>query len=70
MKVKLLNGPLDGQTDSKARDTCVIYRRRASGPTARYRNTGKIDNAGYHLFEWYPPKPDEPEPTEEVYDAD
>jgi hypothetical protein len=69
MKIRLLRGPLDGQTDSNVPGHCDIYRRRASGPLARYRASGKVDANGYHIFEWWPPKPNESGVTLDEYDA-
>ena len=69
MKIILQGGPLDGQTDLNVRDDCLIYRRRAQGPSARYRSTETDDARGYRIFEHWPPKPDEPQSTEGIHDA-
>jgi len=69
MNIILKGGPLDGETDVNLRDDCVIYRRRARGPDARYRTTGTDDANGHRVFEHFPPKPGQPEPTEGVHDA-
>ena len=68
MTIILQGGPLDGQTD-RVQETCVIYRRGARGPDARYRTTGTDDAQGRRVFEHDPPKAAEPEPTEDVHDA-
>lgn len=69
MKIVLKGGPLDGQTDTNIREECVIYRRRAQGPNARYRTTGADDDQGRRVFEHWPPRSGEPEPTEGIHDA-
>jgi hypothetical protein len=69
MKVILKGGPLDGHTDTGIRDETLTYRRHAKGAMARYKSTGVDDANGYHIFEHWPPKPGEPEPTEGVHDA-
>ena len=69
MKIILRGGPLIGHTDTGLREETVIYRRHAAGPTARYKNTGIDDAEGYRIFEHFPPRPNEPEPTEGVHDA-
>jgi len=61
-------GPCDGETD-RVPDYCVIYRRSAKGPSARYKNSGTHDPSGRCIFEHVPPRPGQPELMEGVYDA-
>jgi hypothetical protein len=68
MTIILKGGPLDGETDEVSA-YCVIYRRRAAGPNARYRTTGSDDAKKRRIFEHWPPTPSEPEPNEGIHDA-
>jgi hypothetical protein len=69
VKIVLKDGPLNGDTDPKVGEFCGIYRRSAKGPNARYKDSGTTDAQGRRIFEHWPPKPGEPEPTEGVHDA-
>ncbi len=69
MKIILKRGQLDGQTDQNVPENCLIYRRSAVSPIARYRDSGLTDSNGFRIFEHWPPNPDGLEPTEGVHDA-
>jgi hypothetical protein len=69
MDISLKGGPCDGETHQRIPDHCVILRRHAKGPNARYKTTGTDDADGRRLFEHFPPRPGEPEPTEGVHDV-
>jgi hypothetical protein len=68
MNIVLKGGPLDGETDRVSEDSRFYYRF-AKGPDARYRATEADDNSGRRIFEHFPPKPGQPEPTEGVHEA-
>ena len=68
MTVILKGGPCDVETHRNVPDHCVILRRHARGPTARYKTTCVDDADGRRIFEHWPPQTGEPEPTEGIYD--
>jgi hypothetical protein len=69
MKIIFQRGPLHGQTDTNVPEQCVVYRRRAHSPLSRYRITERINVVGYRVFDYWPPKPGEAEPSAGLYDA-
>jgi hypothetical protein len=68
MDIILKGGPLDGEPD-RVPDHCGIYTQYAKSKNARYKDSGTSDANGRRIFEHWPPKPGEADPTEGVHHA-
>jgi hypothetical protein len=68
MDIILKGGPLDGRTD-RVPVECLIYRRGAHGPDARYMDSGTDDDAGQRIFKHAPLKTGEAEQAQGIHNA-
>lgn len=65
----LKGGPAEGEVHRNVVDSCVIFRRFAKSPDARYKDSGANNASGLCIFDHTPLRRGEPEQQEGVCDA-